>query len=114
MKYLNLEGLWYFWQILKQRFLKIESQLPSTISGYALNTATGSIELYAKNLNTIITSGFYNAMQCQNAKYEYSTLLVIGYYLSGYCTQIQFDVTTGDMATRSQINYSWTDWKVIS
>ena len=53
-------------------------------------------------------------MTCTNAKYQYSTLIVIGYYLDGYCTQIQTDVTTGNIATRSQINGSWSSWKVIS
>lgn len=91
----------------------IESQLPSTIAGYSVNTSTGSMELWSQDLNNITKTGFYNAMTCTNAKYPYSTLIVIGYYLSGYCTQIQTDVTTGAIATRSQINGTWSAWQVI-
>lgn len=90
------------------------AQLPSTISGVSLNTQTGSMELWSQNLNNVTTTGFYNAMTCTNAKYPYSTLIVIGYYLDGYCTQIQSDVTTGAIATRTQINGAWSAWKVIT
>lgn len=114
MKYLNLTGLTYFWGKIKARLTAIENQLPSTISGVSVNTDTGSMELWSQNLNNITTTGFYNAMTCTNAKYQYSTLIVIGYYLSGYCTQIQTDVTTGNIATRSQINGTWSEWKVIA
>lgn len=114
MKYLSLDGLLYFWKSIKVRFKRIEDQLPSTISGAPLNTTTGSMELWSQDLNTVTATGFYNAMTCKNAKYNYSTLIVIGYYLSGYCTQIQTDVTTGAVAVRQQINYSWTAWKVVS
>lgn len=114
MKYLSKDGLLYFWKSIKARFTAIENQLPSTISGIPLNTSTGSMELWSQDLNTVVKTGFYNAMTCQNAKYPYSSLIVIGYYLGGYCTQIQIDVTTGNMAVRQQINYSWTAWKVIN
>lgn len=90
------------------------AQLMSTIAGYSVSTTTGAMELWSQNLNTITKTGFYNAMTCTNAKYPYSTLIVIGYYLSGYCTQIQSDVTTGAIATRTQINGTWSSWKVIS
>lgn len=112
--YLDQSGLSYFWQKLKARFTGIENQLPSTITGIDVNPSTGSMELWSRDLNTITKTGFYNAMTCQNAKYPYSTLIVVGYYLGGYCTQIQSDVTTGDIATRTQINGSWTAWKVIT
>lgn len=112
--FLNQTGLSYFWSKLKARFTGIESQLPSTISGYSLNTETGSMELWSQDLNAVTKTGFYNAMTCKNAKYPYSTLIVIGYYLTGYCTQIQSDVTTGAIATRTQVNGSWTEWKVIT
>lgn len=114
MKYLSLEGLKYFWNSIKVRIKAIENQLPSNISGAPLNTTTGSMELWSQDLNTVIATGFYNAMTCRNAKYQYSTLIVIRYYLAGYCTQIQTDVTTGAVAVRQQINYSWTAWKVIN
>ena len=114
MKYLSLDGLSYFWKSIKVRFKAIEEQLPSTISGAPLNTTTGSMELWSQDLNTVVATGFYNAMTCRNAKYQYSTLIVIGYYLSGYCTQIQTDVTSGAVAVRQQINYKWSAWKVIT
>lgn len=114
MKYLDLSGLSYFWGKIKARLTAIENQLPGTISGVSVNTDTGSMELWSQNLNNITTTGFYNAMTCTNAKYTYSTLIVIGYYLAGYCTQIQTDVTTGNIATRSQINGTWSEWKVIA
>ena len=113
MKYLDLSGLTYFWGKIKARFTAIENQLPSTISGVSVNTTTGAMELWSQNLNNITATGFYNAMTCTNAAYPYSTLIVIGYYLSGYCTQIQTDVTTGNISTRSQINGTWSAWKEI-
>lgn len=88
----------------------LRNQQFATISGVPMNTETGSMELYSKDLNNITTSGFYNAMQCQNAAFDYMTLIVIGYYLSGYCTQIATDVTTGTFKKRSQINGTWTEW----
>lgn len=112
--YLNQSGLSYFWQKLKARFTGIEKQLPSTITGVDVNTTTGAMELWSKDLNAVTKTGFYNAITCKNAKYQYSTLIVIGYYLEGYCTQIQMDVTTGGMATRAQINWSWSAWKTIA
>lgn len=87
----------------------VTANLLPAIAGITPN-AKGSMELYSKDLNTITTSGFYNAMTCQNAAFDYMTLIVVGYYLDGYCTQIATDVTTGNMKKRSQINGSWTDW----
>lgn len=112
-KYLDVSGLTYFFQKLKTVFA-LRSQQLSTIANLNVYESTGSMELWSKDLNTITTSGFYNAMTCANAKYSYSTLIVIGYYLTGYCTQIQCDVTSGAIATRSQINGAWSKWKVIS
>ena len=85
------------------------SSLVQQLTGYPLN-ANGSMELYSKNLNTITKSGFYNAMTCTNAAFQYMTLIVVGYYLDGYCTQIATEVTTGNMKKRSQINGTWTEW----
>lgn len=85
------------------------SSLVQQLTGYPLND-NGSMELYSKNLNTITKSGFYNAMTCTNAAFQYMTLIVVGYYLDGYCTQIATEVTTGNMKKRSQINGSWTEW----
>lgn len=87
------------------------SVLPA-IAGIVPN-ANGSMELYSKDLNTIISSGFYNAMTCQNAPVEYCTLIVCGYYLAGYCTQIATDVTTGNIYIRSQVNGTWGAWKMF-
>lgn len=91
----------------------ISSQLMGVIAGVNVNSKTGSMELYSKDLNTITKSGFYNAMTCKNAAFDYMTLLVIGYYLNGYCTQIATDVTTGISKKRSQINGTWTAWSEL-
>ena len=111
--FLDKAGLGYFWQKIKPRFANIEAQLPSTITGVDVNTTTGAMELWSQDLNSVTKTGLYNAITCKNAKFKYSTLIVIGYYLEGYCTQIQQDVTTGSMATRTQINWSWSAWKTI-
>lgn len=87
----------------------VSANLLSAIAGITPN-ANGSMELYSKDLNTITTSGFYNAMTCTNAAFDYMTLIVVGYYLDGYCTQIATDVTTGNMKKRSQINGTWNAW----
>ena len=87
----------------------ISANLLPAIAGITPNSS-GSMELYSKDLDTITTSGFYNAMTCQNAAFSYMTLLVVGYYMTGYCTQIATDVTTGNMKKRSQINGTWTAW----
>lgn len=87
----------------------ISANLLPAIAGITPNSS-GSMELYSKDLNTITTSGFYNAMTCQNAAFNYMTLIVVGYYMTGYCTQIGTDVTTGNMKKRSQINGTWTAW----
>lgn len=114
MKYLDLTGLTYFWGKIKARLTAIENQLPSTISGVATNTNTGSMELWSQNLNNIVTTGVYNAMTCTNSKYTYAVLIVYGYYLSGYCIQIEYDVTTaGKHAVRHMINGSWTAWQEV-
>lgn len=96
---------------LASTVLAINDRMLDSISGVQVNETTGSMELWSKNLNQITTSGFYNAITCQNAKYNYGTLLVIAYYIEGYCTQINFDATTaGKMAIRNQINGSWSAW----
>lgn len=86
------------------------SQLIQQITGYPLNDY-GSMSLYSKDLNTITKSGFYNAMTCINAPFDYMTLTVIGYYLEGYTVQIACDVTTGDIKKRNNINGTWSAWK---
>lgn len=93
----------------KAIYSQIYAQLYSTIAGMR-NNAKGSMELYSKDLNTITTSGFYNAMTCTNAPYDYMTLIVTGYYLSGYCTQIACDVTTGNYKFRTQTGGTWGAW----
>lgn len=110
--YLDATGLSYFYQKLKAKFALRSQSLP-VIADIARNETTGAMELWSKNLNNIVTTGMYNAITCTNAKFQYSTLIVIGYYLTGYCTQIQQDVTTGRLATRSQINGSWSNWVEI-
>lgn len=111
-KYLDDTGLTYFYSKLKAKFALRSQSLP-VIADISRNETTGAMELWSKNLNTIVTTGMYNAITCTNAKFQYSTLIVIGYYLSGYCTQIQQDVTTGRLATRSQINGTWSSWVEI-
>lgn len=110
MQYVDKSGLAYFWTKIKSKLNAITAQLPSTISGYDISGKSGSMELWSQNLNNVTTSGFYNAITCTNAPYQYSTLIVVGYYLEGYCTQIITDVTSGNMKKRSQINWSWTAW----
>lgn len=88
------------------------SQLIEQVTGYPLNDY-GSMSLYSKDLNTITKSGFYNAMTCTNAPFNYMTLMVIGYYLEGYTVQIATDVTTGNMKKRACINGTWGDWTTL-
>lgn len=89
----------------------INDRMLDTISGVAVNPDTGSMELWSKDLNDYTKSGIYNAITCKNAKYNYGTLLVMDYYLTGYCVQVNFDATTaGKMAIRNQINGSWSAW----
>lgn len=97
-------------KVITAKINYMDSELFSTISGVPMNIETGSMELYAKDLNDYVTSGFYNAMQCQHAPFDYMTLIVCGYYLEGYCTQIATDVTTGNFKKRSQINGTWNEW----
>ena len=110
--YLDSTGLSYFYGKLKAKFALRSQSLP-VIANISRNETTGAMELWSKDLNTIVTTGMYNAITCTNAKFQYSTLIVIGYYLTGYCTQIQQDVTTGRLATRSQINGTWSAWVEI-
>lgn len=85
-----------------------------TISGITPNTNTGSMEIWSGDLNKITTSGFYNAITCKNAPSQYLNLLVIGYYLTGYCSQIAIDVTTGNINKRMQINGTWQAWESVT
>jgi hypothetical protein len=90
-------------------YSQIYEQLYTTLADIP-NNAKGSMELYSKDLNNITTSGFYNAMTCTNAPFNYMTLIVTGYYLSGYCTQIACDVTTGNYMFRTQTGGTWGAW----
>lgn len=90
----------------------ITASLLPAIAGIVPNSK-GSMELFSKDLNTVLTSGFYNAMTCTNAPFDYCTLIVCGYYLDGYCTQIATDVTTGQTKKRSQINGTWGSWTAV-
>lgn len=118
--FLDKSGLKHLWQKIQGTFAtktevqQVNAKLYSTIAGVEINKTTGAMELWSEDLNQVTRTGLYNAMTCKNAKYQYSTLIVIGYYLAGYCTQIQCDVTSGAIATRAQVNYSWTTWKVIA
>ena len=85
------------------------SQLIQQLTGYPFNDY-GSMSLYSKDLNDITISGWYNAMTCTNAPFDYMTLMVIGYYLEGYTVQIATDVTTGNMKRRTCINGTWSEW----
>lgn len=85
------------------------SDLIEAVTGYPLNDYA-SMSLYSKDLNNITKSGFYNAMTCTNAPFDYMTLIVVGYYLTGYTVQIATDVTTGKMERRTCINGTWSAW----
>lgn len=89
------------------------SDLIEDVTGYPLNDYA-SMSLYSKDLNTITKSGFYNAMTCTNAPFDYMTLTVIGYYLQGYTVQIACDVTTGEVKKRNNVNGTWSAWSSIS
>lgn len=100
-------------KVITAKINYMDSELFSTIADIPMNTSTGSMELYAKDLDDILTSGFYNAMECQNAPFSYMTLIVVGYYLAGYCAQIACDVTTGTYKVRNLINGTWSAWKEV-
>lgn len=111
MEYLDKTGLQHFTSKMNAKINNVNSKLYSSIANLNINTTTGSMELWSKDLNTITTSGFYNAMTCKNAPYNYAVLIVIGYYLEGYCMQIIGDVTSGNLKVRVQINYTWGNWR---
>ena len=87
----------------------VDDKLYSSIAGIAQNDK-GSMELYSKNLNNIVTSGFYNAMTCTNGPFSYAALIVCGYYLTGYCFQMAVDIQTGEVKTRVQTAGTWGAW----
>ena len=87
----------------------VNNKLYSTIAGIAQNNK-GSMELYSVDLDTITTTGFYNAMTCTNAPYTYMVLIVCGYYLDGYCFQLAADINTGEIKTRVEYGGTWGDW----
>ena len=87
----------------------VNNKLFSSIAGVAQNDK-GSMELYSVDLNTVITSGFYNAMTCQNAPFTYCALIVCGYYLDGYCFQLAADINTGAVKTRVEYGGTWSEW----
>ena len=87
----------------------VSDKLYSSIAGIAQNNK-GSMELYSEDLNDIVTSGFYNAMTCQNAPFTYCALIVCGYYMNGYCFQIAADINSGEIKTRVQTGGTWGSW----
>ncbi len=87
----------------------INAKLYSTIAGRQQNNK-GSMELYSVDLNTIVTSGFYNAMTCTNAPFTYCALIVCGYYMDGYCFQLAADINSGEIKTRVQTGGTWGAW----
>ncbi len=87
----------------------VNNKLYSSIANVAQNNK-GSMELYSKDLNTIVTSGFYNAMTCTNAPFSYCALIVCGYYLDGYCFQLAANIQTGEIKTRVQTAGTWGAW----
>ena len=92
---------------------QIYQKLYSTIAGRTQN-AKGSMELYSVDLDTIVTSGFYNAMTCTHAPASYCALIVCGYYMSGYCFQQAVDINTGIVYTRVQTGGTWSSWEAIN
>lgn len=91
----------------------VNDKLYSTIAGRTQNNK-GSMELYSVDLDTIITSGFYNAMTCTHAPASYCALIVCGYYMSGYCFQQAVDINTGIVYTRTQTGGTWSSWEAIN
>ena len=87
----------------------VNAKLFSSIAGRNQNNK-GSMELYSVDLNTIVTSGFYNAMTCTNAPFTYCALIVCGYYMNGYCFQLAADINTGEVKTRVQTGGTWGAW----
>lgn len=92
---------------------QIYQKLYSTLAGRTQN-AKGSMELYSVDLDTIVTSGFYNAMTCTHAPASYCALIVCGYYMSGYCFQQAVDINTGIVYTRTQTGGTWSSWEAIN
>lgn len=92
----------------------IASQMMGVIAGFSVNPKSGSMEVWSGDMNNLVASGFYNCLTCKNAPGQYLAVIVVGYYLTGYCTQIAIDVTTGNIKKRSQINGTWTDWSNLS
>lgn len=111
-KFLDNIGLTYFYQKLKDIFAPKSQQL-HVIANKTLNTATGSMDLSSVNLNNIVTSGFYNAVNCTNSKYTAATLVVVGYTGISSCTQIESDMTTNALAVRTLNNGTWSSWQEI-
>lgn len=91
----------------------VNDKLYSTIAGRTQNNK-GSMELYSVDLDTIVTSGFYNAMTCTHAPASYCALIVCGYYMSGYCFQQAVDINTGIVYTRTQTGGTWSSWEAIN
>ena len=87
----------------------VNAKLFSSIAGRQQNNK-GSMELYSVDLNTIVTSGFYNAMTCTNAPFTYCALIVCGYYMDGYCFQLAADINSGEIKTRVQTGGTWGAW----
>ena len=87
----------------------VDDKLFSSIAGRTQNDK-GSMELYSVDLNTVITSGFYNAMTCSNAPFTYCALIVCGYYLDGYCFQLAADINTGAVKSRVEYGGTWGEW----
>lgn len=88
----------------------VASQMMGVIAGFAVSASSGSMEVWSGDMNNLTKSGFYNCLTCKNAPGQYLAVIVVGYYLTGYCIQIAFDVTTGNIQKRAQINGTWSAW----
>lgn len=97
-------------KVITVNFNLMHEQMPSVMSGFDMNTGCGSMSVYNQDLDDVTVSGFYNAMECQNAPFSYMMLIVIGYYVDGFCAQIACDVSTGKYKFRNKINGTWGEW----
>lgn len=97
-------------KVITVNFNLMHAQMPSVMSGLDMNTECGSMSAYNIDLNNVTVSGFYNAMECQNAPFSYMMLIVCGYYTEGFCLQIACDVSSGAMKRRNLINGTWGEW----
>ena len=87
----------------------VNNKLYCTIANLTQNNK-GSMDITGVDLDTITTTGFYNAINCTHAPYTSCALIVCGYYQTGYCFQFAADISTGEISTRVESGGTWTNW----